>query len=209
MFGNWTANDDGRIWLAKTAAIAVFAAVWIQGCSSNPALSQKNLPKGTNQSASPSPKPKADLKETLLSTAGKTLIHSKKGRPWMMEVMKIVWNDGNQKARIENVDWTLTDKKGANLLRVQAPAAAYLPQTNQIEFEGKVTATRYKQKDKIFVNHLRWDGKKSKFYGSKGVRWERGTVVVTGQTLECPDTLETVHLEGNVQATEMVQEGFP
>ncbi len=127
----------------------------------------------------------------------------------MMEVMKIVWNDGKQKARIENVDWTLTDKKGANLLRVQAPAAAYLPQTNQIEFEGKVIATRFKQKDKIHVNHLRWDGKKSKFYGSQGVRWERGTVVVTGQTLECPDTLETIHLEGNVQATGITQEGFP
>lgn len=183
----------------------------LAGCSSNPALSQKTVPK----SSSPTPTPNGpekklpNLKDTL-TTAGRTLITSKKGRPWMMEVLKIVWNDTQQTARIENVDWTLTDKKGRKMIRVQAPAAKYAPSENKIIFEGKVVATRFLAKDKIKVNHLEWDGKKSEFHGSQGVRWEKNKVVVTGDRLECPDTLETVHLEGKVEVTAPLEEGkFP
>ena len=142
--------------------------------------------------------------------AGKTLIQSKKGRQWMMEVLKVVWHDGQQRAHVENVDWTLTDAKGVKLLRVQGPAANYIPEQNRIEFEGTVIATRYYRHDKVVSNHLVWDGKRSRFLGTQGVRWEKGTMIITGDRMDCPDSLEEVHLEGNVHANGvMVDGGFP
>lgn len=187
-------------------ATAVAGALAITGCTRAPEA--KILPPGVHIAPTPTPAPtKAKtLKETLLSTAGKTMIQSKKGRQWMMEVLKVVWSEEAQKAHVKNVDWTLTDKKNRKVLRVQAPAATYTPENNRIEFEGRVVASRYFNKDKITVNHLVWEGKRSEFVGTQGVRWEKEGVVVTGNRMNAPDSLAHIHVEGDVHATGLIEE---
>ena len=125
----------------------------------------------------------------------------------MMAYLKGVASADNKTQRVEAVDWTLMDKKGKKQLRVQAPAATYYPEANRIVFEGKVVATRYFAADKLTFNQLSYEGNIKQFIGTKGVRWERGPIVVTSDKMNCPENLERIHLEGNVKGRGMIEEG--
>src|SRR5688572_26246756 len=54
---------------------------------------------------------------------GKTQIRAKKGPAWVLDAMKVVWNDPEHKARVEKVDWSLPAPGGGPGVRVQADGA--------------------------------------------------------------------------------------
>lgn len=133
-------------------------------------------------------------------SGGKTRIKAKKGPAWVLDAMKVVWNDPEHKARVEKVDWTLPEPGGGPGVRVQADGAWFKVEQNSIEFEGQVIATRVKNGDRLVVRRLIWDGKTRRFVGSGGVRWTRGPAELTGDHLKATDDLKHIELEGDVRA---------
>ena len=52
----------------------------------------------------------------------------------------------------------------------------------------------------LIVEHLRYDGRKKRFFGHGGVRVTRATSVLLADKVWADPTLKTVQLDGNVQA---------
>ena len=144
-----------------------------------------------------SSKPKGDL----LTETGKAIFKTRKGKKWLMEAFKVKYADGQQVARLEKVDWTLSDDQGKPVMRIQAPRATYSISKEKVEFDGKVVARRYVSRDLIEANHMVWNASTGQLVGSQGVRWTRGDTTVQGDRAITTDKLEHIVVEGNVRVT--------
>lgn len=175
-------------------------ALW--GCTSAPPPAPD--PTGTPTAAPSKPK----IPSNLLTEAGKTIIRTKKGRPWLMEAFKVHYKDAQQMAQLDNVDWTLSDSSGNKLIRIQAPKAVYRIDSELVEFAGGVQARRYDTRDLIKANKMTWNGKTGVLQGSQGVSWDRGKTHIQGDTATTTDKLERILVDGHVKIT-TVLEGDP
>lgn len=155
-------------------------------------------------SASPSVKKNQDQ----VTEAGRTVFRTLKGKPWLMEAFRVRYIDGQQKAELKDVDWTLSDAKGEPMVRIKAPKATYLIEGEIVEFQGLVKAWRYPTKDLLKASKMVWEGKTGLLKGSQGVTWTRGKTMVKGDTATTNDLFEKIVVEGNVQV-KTVLEGDP
>lgn len=172
------------------------------GCTSAPPPAPD--PGGTPTAAPSKPKSSSNF----LTEAGKTIIRTKKGRPWLMEAFKVHYKDAAQQAQLDNVDWTLSDTAGNKLIRIQAPKAVYRIEKETVEFAGGVQARRYDTRDLIKANKMTWNGKTGVLRGSEGVSWDRGKTHIQGDTATTTDKLERILVDGHVRVT-TVLEGDP
>ncbi len=177
-------------------------ALALLGCSSAPPPAPE--PTATPTAAASKPKSASNF----LTEAGKTIIRTKKGRPWLMEAFKVHYRDAQQQAQLDNVDWTLSDSSGKKLIRIQAPKAVYRIDSERVEFAGGVQARRFDTRDLIKANKMTWDGKTGVLQGSQGVSWDRGKTHVQGDTATTTDKLERIVVDGHVKIT-TVLEGDP
>ncbi|MBX3169009.1 MAG: LPS export ABC transporter periplasmic protein LptC [Candidatus Eremiobacteraeota bacterium] len=177
-------------------------ALALGGCTSAP----PPAPEPTATSTAAPSKPKTP--SNLLTEAGKTIIRTKKGRPWLMEAFKVHYQDAAQQAQLDNVDWTLSDSTGKKLIRIQAPKAVYRIEKELVEFVGGVQARRYDTRDLIKANKMTWNGKTGVLQGSEGVSWDRGQTHIQGDTATTTDKLERILVDGHVKVT-TVLEGDP
>lgn len=173
------------------------------GCNSLPAPGHK-----VTAIPSPTITPGAQKREGLVAEAKKTMIHSKKGQPWLLQALKSRYLDGQQQAQLEGVDWTLSDREGKKLIRIQAPKAVFKIDSEMLEFVGGVEARRYDTRDLLKAKKMNWSSKTGVLTGSQGVSWDRGQTHVEGDTLTTTDKLERILLNGNVRVT-VVLEGDP
>jgi len=191
------------IHLKMRSALVVLMVLWLAGCqqAGGPTASSSLSPASTPALASgssPAPSPEHP-------GGGKTRIRAKKGPAWVLDAMKVVWNDPEHKARVEKVDWSLPSPGGGPGVRVQADGAWFKVEQNSIEFEGQVIATKVSSGDRLVVRRLIWDGKQRRFEGSGGVRWTRGPAELTGDRLKASDDLKHIEMEGNVQAETLLE----
>lgn len=178
-------------------------ALSLLGCTSAPPPAPD--PTSTPTAAPSLPKkPKGDL----LTQAKDSVMYSKKGRPWMMKIAESSYLSGLQKGKFEHVDWTLTDKQGKKLIRIQAPEAKLREEDQILEFAGGVQARRYDTRDLIKANKMTWSGKTGVLKGSQGVSWDRGKTHIQGDTATTTDELERILVDGHVKIT-TVLEGDP
>ncbi len=181
---------------------AYILALALLGCTSAP-------PPAPDPTATPSAAPsKPKSASNFLTEAGKTIIRTKKGRPWLMEAFKVHYKDAAQQAQLDNVDWTLSDSAGNKLIRIQAPKAVYRIEKETVEFAGGVQARRYDTRDLIKANKMTWNGKTGVLQGSQGVSWVRGKTHIQGDTATTTDKLERILVDGHVRVT-TVLEGDP
>lgn len=157
-------------------------------------------------SASATPRDKKN--QDQVTEAGRTVFRTLKGKPWLMEAFRVRYIDGQQKAELKDVDWTLSDPKGAPLVRIKAPKAVYLIEGENVEFQGTVRAWRYPTKDLLQAGKMVWEGKTGVLRGSEGVTWTRGKTMVKGDTATTNDQFEKIVVEGNVHV-KTVLEGDP
>ncbi len=146
--------------------------------------------------------------DNLVTETGKAIFKTRKGKKWLMEAFKVKYADGQQVARLESVDWTLSDDRGKPVMRIQAPRATYSISKERVEFNGKVVAHRYATNDLIVANHMVWNANDGRLVGSRGVRWTRGETTVRGDRAITTDKLEHIVVEGNVRVTTRL-EGDP
>lgn len=159
--------------------------------------------------ATPSPtaspaKPRPDF----VSEAGRAIFRTRKGRPWLMEAFQVRYQDGQQKAELKDVDWTLNDEQGQALVRIKAPRATYRIEEERVLFEGQVEAWRYPTQDFLRSDKMEWAGKTGSLEGSGRVTWTRGKTRVQGDRALTNDRFERIEVEGNVQV-QTVLEGDP
>lgn len=177
-------------------------AVALLGCSAAP-------PPAPEPTAAPTAAPsKSKAVSNLLTEAGKTIIRTKKGRPWLMEAFKVHYKDAQQQAQLDDVDWTLSDQAGNKVIRIQAPKATYRLELEVVEFAGGVQARRYDTRDLIKANKMTWNGKTGVLRGSEGVTWDRGKTHIQGDTATTTDKLDHILVDGHVRVT-TVLEGDP
>lgn len=177
-------------------------AVALLGCSAAP-------PPAPEPTAAPTAAPsKSRAVSNLLTEAGKTIIRTKKGRPWLMEAFKVHYKDAQQQAQLDDVDWTLSDSAGNKVIRIQAPKATYRLELEVVEFAGGVQARRYDTRDLIKANKMTWNGKTGVLRGSEGVTWDRGKTHIQGDTATTTDKLDHILVDGHVRVT-TVLEGDP
>jgi len=177
-------------------------AVALLGCSAAP-------PPAPEPTAAPTAAPsKSRAVSNLLTEAGKTIIRTKKGRPWLMEAFKVHYKDAQQQAQLDDVDWTLSDQAGNKVIRIQAPKATYRLELEVVEFAGGVQARRYDTRDLIKANKMTWNGKTGVLRGSEGVTWDRGKTHIQGDTATTTDKLDHILVDGHVRVT-TVLEGDP
>lgn len=181
--------------------VVLWGVIWLAGCqgAGGPVATTSSSP-GPAGVVSPTPWPSPER-----PGGGKTQIRAKKGPAWVLDAMKVVWNDPEHKARVEKVDWSLPLPGGGPGVRVQADGAWFKVEQNSIEFEGQVIATKVKTGDRLVVRRLIWDGKSRRFQGSGGVRWTRGPATLTGDRLKATDDLKHIELEGDVQAETLLE----
>ena len=172
---------------------------------------------GCSQAPPPAPEPtaappaapsRAKAVSNLLTEAGKTIIRTKKGRPWLMEAFKVHYKDSQQQAQLDDVDWTLSDQAGKKVIRIQAPKAIYDLEREVVEFAGGVQARRFDTRDLVKANKMTWNGKTGVLRGSHGVSWVRGQTRIQGDTATTTDKLDHILVEGHVRVT-TVLEGDP
>lgn len=187
---------------AMIRPLAYLLALALLGCQSAPPPAPE--PTGTPTAAPSKPKSPSNL----LTEAGRTIIRTKKGRPWLMEALKVHYKDAAQQAQLDNVDWTLSDTAGKKLIRIQAPKAVYRIEKELVEFAGGVQARRYDTRDLIKANKMTWNGKTGVLQGSEGVTWDRGKTHIQGDTATTTDKLERILVDGHVKIT-TVLEGDP
>ena len=177
-------------------------AAALLGCSLAP-------PPAPEPTAPPSAAPsKSKAVSNLLTEAGKTIIRTKKGRPWLMEAFKVHYKDAQQQAQLDDVDWTLSDQAGNKVIRIQAPKATYRLELEVVEFSGGVQARRYDTHDLIKASKMTWNGKTGVLRGSEGVSWVRGKTHIQGDTATTTDKLDHILVDGHVRIT-TVLEGDP
>lgn len=182
--------------------LAYLLALSLLGCQSAP-------PPAPEPTATPTAAPsKPRSTSNFLTEAGKTIIRTKKGRPWLMEAFKVHYKDAQQQAQLDNVDWTLSDSAGKKLIRIQAPKAVYRIEKELVEFAGGVQARRFDTRDLIKANKMTWNGKTGVLQGSEGVSWDRGKTHIQGDTATTTDKLERILVDGHVKIT-TVLEGDP
>lgn len=189
--------------------LVILLSLLLAGCGGGPAV---------GPSASPTPEPVAASSPSPSATAatspveevvklGKTVVRAKKGRPWEMEAVKIDWDDKLHQGRATDVDWDLLDEEGNVVVNVKAPGALCEMDTQRVTFEGRVVARREGEGDVLTVNHLVWEGRKEKFFGSGGVRWSRGDSTMVGDDIVTDAGLTRVELSGNVRARTLLGGG--
>lgn len=183
-------------------SFAYLLALVLLGCQSAPPPAPE--PTSTPTAAPGRPRSASNL----LTEAGKTIIRTKKGRPWLMEAFKVHYKDAQQQAQLDNVDWTLSDSSGKKLIRIQAPKAIYRIEKELVEFAGGVQARRFDTRDLIKANKMTWNGKTGVLQGSEGVSWDRGKTHIQGDTATTTDKLERILVDGHVKIT-TVLEGDP
>ncbi len=185
------------------SCFAYLFALSLLGCTSAPPPAPD--PTSTPTAAPSLPKkPKSDL----LTQAKNSMIFSKKGRPWMMNFAQGSYRNGLQQGKLQHVDWTLTDKQGKKLIRIEAPEAKFREEEQVLEFAGGVKARRYDTRDLVKANKMTWSSKTGVFRGSQGVSWDRGKTHVEGDTATTTDKLERIQVDGHVKITTVI-EGDP
>ena len=190
--GGW-----GYLWYGAALVLVVLTAGYV-GFSAKP----------TSPSASPTPSPTpstaANAAKAAVVEAGKSLIESKKGRQWLMEASKVKWKDVGKQAHVDSVDWTLRSPRGKNVVAVKAPGAEVFVDESRVQFQGMVDTYRFATGDHVLGRDMIWDGKKSLLMGDHGVRWAKGTTVITADHMTASDQLERIHLRGHVKITTMI-----
>jgi hypothetical protein len=180
-------------------SISVIIILFVAGCTP--------LPQGAAPSTdTPTPK-RASKRADLITEAGKTLIQSKKGRQWLLDAAKVKWKDSGKQAHLSDVDWTLQNPGGKGQISVKAPGAEIFVDTSRVQFEGMVDTVRFSTGDHLWGRDFLWDGKKGQLVGKRGVRWARGTTVVTADEVTASDHLEHIHLKGHVKITTLMTKG--
>lgn len=178
----------------------VLAGLLAASCAAPPpAPEPTEAPPKPVTSASPRPK------EDVLTQAGKAIFRTKKGKKWLMEAFNVRYNQGQQQAHLDNVDWTLSDNKGRKVIRIIAPRAVYLAESERVEFHGTVEARRFPTRDLLKANKMVWDGKTGVLKGSQGVSWVRGVTRVSGDTATTNDKLDRIEVVGNVKVTTVLK----
>lgn len=185
----------------KPIRILLLALLAVGCAAPPPAPEPTEAPK---PAASASPRPHQDA----ITQAGKAIFRTKKGKKWLMEAFNVRYNDGQQQAQLDNVDWTLSDNHGRKVIRITAPRAVYLAKSESVEFVGTVEARRFPTRDLLKANKMVWDGKTGVLKGSQGVSWVRGATRVSGDTATTNDKFERIEVAGNVKVT-TVLEGDP
>lgn len=149
----------------------------------------------------PTPAATRASRDDDLVKLGKTTIRTKQGELWKMDAQRVDWRDQRRKARAYEVEWFLLDAQEKPTVRVESPEADVDLDTERVEFLGETVATRLRDQDILKVQHLVWEGRQKKFYGSEGVRWIRGVTQLRGDNMVATSQLENVELEGNVRGT--------
>lgn len=144
------------------------------------------------------PKPHKDSGRDLVTEAGKAIFRMRKGRPWLMEAINVHYSNGQKKASLENVDWTLSDTKGQPVIRIKSKKATYDIASQKVEFAGGTEARRFQSHDLLRAERISWTAKTGELVASGGVRWARGQTVVTGNQAVATDTLDRIRVEGDV-----------
>ena len=126
--------------------------------------------------------------------------HDSEGRiSWTLKASSILMRDVVKLAEAENIACTFYSKDGQPVATVTCKSATVNLKNNNLQFHGRVTATDPVGQT-LVVEHLRYDGTQKRFLGHGGVRLTRATSVVLAERMWADPSLQTVQLEGNVQA---------
>lgn len=174
-------------------------AVLLVGCRSEPAPSASPTPAGGTATLSPSPAVSAAPSGDKTVRLQKSTIKTKQGQKWEMEAEEVDWMDDRSKAKAKDVDWWLVDDEGKRWVLVESPVADIDLDSEIVIFEGETVAKRLGFDENLKVQRLVYKGKERMFYGSEGVEWHRGTVMLAGETLKATSTLSQVQLKGKVR----------
>ncbi len=140
----------------------------------------------------------ADDPSANLQTMSSTAITARGENPWSLEAQKVVYDDAKKRVRVSRIVWTLLDEQNQPRLVVRGNAADVNIESQNVAFDGAVTAEGSKG-EKLTVNHLVWDSQKKKILGSHGVRVVRQGTVMTGDNLIASPDLKQVEVSGNVK----------
>jgi LPS export ABC transporter protein LptC len=191
----------GQVFHLDMRNFGLGALLLVAGCVSAP-------PPPPAPTATPlaSPTPQKSANSDFITETGKAVFRTHKGRPWLMEAFKVKYMEGQREARLQDVDWTLTDSKGKEMIRIKSKGAVYKMESERVEFDGTVEARREVSKDLLRCNRMVWDGKTGILKGMDGVRWTRGSTTVQGDTATTNDKLERIVVEGNVKVTTVLED---
>lgn len=179
-----------------------FALTLVVGCHSPSTPSVDSTPEGGTATLSPSPAvsstPSASPAEKTVRLQ-KSTIKTKQGQKWEMEAEEVDWMDDRSRAKAKDVDWWLIDEEGKRWVQVESPVADIDLDAEIVIFEGETVAKRLGFDENLKVQRLVYKGKERMFYGSEGVEWHRGTIMLSGETLKATSTLSQVQLKGKVR----------